>query len=83
MNSRLIKENFKRVLYFKKTVLYFPEGVSLFIAQSKDLRIHRGFRESNDQWRDMMLSNVDRVYFDLTGEILLGEGFCVSDVDVI
>lgn len=30
-----------------------------------------------------MLSNVDKVYFDLTGEILLGEGFYVSDVDVI
>lgn len=30
-----------------------------------------------------MLSNADEVYFDLTGEILLGEGFYVSDVDFI
>ena len=45
-----IKEKFKRVLYvLEKKVIYFLDGLSIFIAQKKDLRIHRDFRESSDQ----------------------------------
>lgn len=82
MNFRFIRKFLKECSIYTK-VLYFLDGVSIFIAQSKDLRIHRGFRKSSDQSRDMILSNVDRVYFHSTGEILWGEDFCVSDVDVM
>lgn len=52
MNFRFIRKFLKECSIYKK-VLYFLDGLSIFIAQSKDLRIHRGFRKSSDQSRDM------------------------------